>query len=224
MNAQHGEIWALVPVKGFARAKTRLAPVLASDERAALARAMLSDVLAVLLRSPSLAGVLLVGSDPELAQAGAELGVATLMEPVEAGTNAAVQVGLDHLESVGAGRCVVVQADIPFLSDAELAQVLAALDDAPVVICPARRDRGTNMLALARPDIIAPAFGERSFDRHRKAARDLGHAVKVLELAGAGHDIDVPDDLVLTPAEGAGTHSRAMIERIGRRVQDEASK
>ena len=40
------QLWAVVPVKSMAQAKQRLAGVLAAHERAALARAMLQDVLA----------------------------------------------------------------------------------------------------------------------------------------------------------------------------------
>ena len=50
-------LWAVVPVKLFARTKRRLAPHLASHEREALARAMLADVLSALARTHSLAGV-----------------------------------------------------------------------------------------------------------------------------------------------------------------------
>ena len=194
-----GGVWALIPVRAFASAKTRLASMLAPSEREQLARAMLGDVLAVLTRSKKLDGILLVSGDGEVARFGADYGVATLLDPIDAGTNAAVQLGLDHLKSVEAGRCVVVQSDIPFLTDAELTQVLDALDHAPVAIVPAIRDRGTNMLALSRPDIMAPAFGERSFDRHMAVAASLGVDVKMLDLPGAGHDIDLPTDLTVLP-------------------------
>ena len=50
-------IWALVPVKDLRDAKQRLADVLDADERRALFRAMLEDVLAVLAACRSLAGV-----------------------------------------------------------------------------------------------------------------------------------------------------------------------
>ena len=53
-------VWALVPVKDPARAKTRLAPVLSADQRAALQRAMLADVLAALGRARTLAGIAVI--------------------------------------------------------------------------------------------------------------------------------------------------------------------
>ncbi|MBM3566658.1 MAG: 2-phospho-L-lactate guanylyltransferase, partial [Alphaproteobacteria bacterium] len=50
-------LFALVPVRAPADAKRRLAPLLAPGERAALARAMLEDVLECLARSPSVEGI-----------------------------------------------------------------------------------------------------------------------------------------------------------------------
>src|SRR5215203_5013516 len=96
-------VWAVVPVKGFARAKARLSPVLTRQERADLARAMLGDVLEVLSKAPGLAGVLVVSGDAEVARQAVEFGAVVLDEPVEAGTNAAVQRGLDHVRRMDGG-------------------------------------------------------------------------------------------------------------------------
>ena len=54
--------WALVPVKGFTRAKQRLAPVLSEQLRSELFAALVEDLLDVLLATPELAGVLVVSA------------------------------------------------------------------------------------------------------------------------------------------------------------------
>ena len=45
------DIWAMIPVKALARAKTRLAAVLQPDECARLSRAMFMDVLSAITGS-----------------------------------------------------------------------------------------------------------------------------------------------------------------------------
>jgi 2-phospho-L-lactate guanylyltransferase len=208
------DIWAVVPAKGFAQAKNRLSPHLDAGQRALLARAMLRDVLGVVARTESFAGSLLVSGDADVARMGAEYGVATLLDPAEGGTNAAVQCGLDHLRSIGAARCVVIQGDLPFLSDVELSKVLAALARHDMVLVPARRDGGTNILALRRSDLIAPQFGEDSFARHCRAASDLGIEPEVLKLRGGGHDIDIPEDLDFVAGAGTGVHTQALLRSL----------
>jgi len=53
-------MWAIVPIKTFARAKQRLANVLNEDERRSLMLAMARDVLTCLSQSETLTGVLIV--------------------------------------------------------------------------------------------------------------------------------------------------------------------
>ena len=62
-RAPLGRVWAVVPVKRFDQAKQRLSGVLDSAARAALAAAMLSDVLEQLSGTAGLASVLVVTSD-----------------------------------------------------------------------------------------------------------------------------------------------------------------
>lgn len=211
--------WALVPAKDFAGAKSRLSPVLNGANRAMLAEAMLKDVLGVIAESQGFAGVLLVSSSREVARLGEDHGVATLLDPSEAGTGAAVQRGLDHLQSVGVGRCVVVLGDLPLLSTGELKQILAGLDESDVVLVPARRDGGTNILALSRPDLIAQQFGQGSRARHLRAAGQIGVRAKVLELKGAGHDVDVPADLLEIAGQAAEIHTRSVLRRLAQEGQ-----
>jgi len=56
-------VWAAVPVKEFAGAKQRLAPLLTPRQRQELAAAMLEDVLAA-LADTALAGVMVNTVDP----------------------------------------------------------------------------------------------------------------------------------------------------------------
>ena len=65
----HGSgIFAVVPVKRFSAAKSRLAPLLDASERSTLARVMFEDVLDRLLQCQEvLAGIMVVTSDPDAA-------------------------------------------------------------------------------------------------------------------------------------------------------------
>jgi len=202
------DAWALVPVKRFAFAKTRLADRLGPVDRIALARAMLCDVLQEIAHTSGIAGSLVVTGDSEAAAIARGFGAQIVDDPAENGTNDAVLLGLRESDAAGAARVVVVPSDLPFVTSLELRAVLSALNRAPVVIVPAARDGGTNILALSPPRVLAPAFGPDSFARHSANAISKGMRPAVLRLQGAAHDIDVPSDLDYVADLSAGFHTR----------------
>lgn len=207
MTSKETVVWAIVPVKGFRHAKSRLVPCLGRARTSKLARAMLMDVLEVLSQSTCFAGILVVTGDEDAVEIARRYGATVLIEPDEAGTNAAVGMGIAHAVEIGVQACVVVPSDIPFLRSAELIAIIEGLADAEVVIIPAQRDGGTNVLGLRPPDIIHTAFGQDSFVRHLALIDEAGAAVKVLRLSGAGHDIDMPVDLDDISCHGRHTHA-----------------
>jgi 2-phospho-L-lactate/phosphoenolpyruvate guanylyltransferase len=64
------------------------------------------------------------------------------------------------------------------------------------VLVPALSDGGTNTLAMRRPDLIAPSFGDDSFARHQPLARNAGLGCAIVRSEGLGRGIDCPGDLV----------------------------
>lgn len=189
-------IWAVVPVKSFARAKTRLAALLNSYQRQQLARAMLDDVLAALPKRDALAGILVVSQDGDAQEIATAHGARTLDDPFEDGPNAAIRLALPVLRDADAEAMIVVPADVPQIEADELLPVLQALRGASIVIVPASRDGGTNLLGCSPVDIIAPCFGPESFAQHLSAGRRAGIEPRILACRSLAHDIDRPQDIV----------------------------
>lgn len=204
-------IWALVPMRPLARAKSRLASTLSPPDRAALAEAMLVDVLEVAIGAPGIAGVLVVTPDPCVAAIAGSAGAQVLADPAEGGLNAAVANGQHHLRMIGAAGMLVIPADLPFITRGELDVVLAALAEAPVVVVPALRDGGTNLLGLRPVDALRTAYGPDSAARHAALARGAGLRVRTIMLAGAGHDVDIADDLEPDLGTGPAVRTRALV-------------
>jgi 2-phospho-L-lactate guanylyltransferase len=187
-------IWAIVPVKRLGLAKARLAPVLSRSERAELARTMLHDVMTTLCATPQLTGIVVVSGDPTVAKLATLFEARVVADVIESGVNSAVQQGLRTLDmSAGA---LVVPADVPFATSADLQAVIRELDQHPIVLAPALSDGGTNALAMRRPDLIAPSFGDDSFARHQALARDASLGCGIVRSERLGRDIDDPCDLV----------------------------
>jgi FO synthase len=180
---------AIVPVRSGGLGKSRLAGVLSPRQRARLIEEMLARVVVALRGARGIDAIVVVSPDLESAPAGTTL----LRDPGE-GLNAAVALALRSLGPQYAAA-LVVAADVPRLTCEEVERMLGACRDADVGLAPDARHEGTNALWLRLPAPIAPDFGGASFARHRAAALAAGARVRVLDLPGLSHDVDLPADL-----------------------------
>jgi 2-phospho-L-lactate guanylyltransferase len=200
---------AILPVKRFVSAKQRLTG--GYPDRPSLAAAMVADVLDALDAVPELDGVIVV-----TAQAvSARTDVVIVHDPVEAGQSAAASLGVAAALERGFERALLVPGDCPALDPDEVSALLRLRGD--VVIVPDRHGTGTNALVLTPPDVMAPAFGEGSFERHRRLAAQAGASFAVGEAGSLELDVDTPDDLAalrraLAARPGGAVRTRALLE------------
>lgn len=186
--------WALVPVKTFARAKTRLGSLLTREECAQLAAQMLLDVLRALNATPLISGITLFGNEPQLAALSAGSGAQLLPEPPGDDYRKALGDVAAGLAAQGVRHLLVLPGDLPTLSAADVTQLLES-HTGGISLCPATRDGGSNALLLSPPTAIPFLYGPDSAKRHLEAARTMGVAARHTELAGFARDIDTPDDV-----------------------------
>ena len=184
----------LIPVKPLAAGKSRLAPVLSPADRQALVLAMLDDLLRALARTGLRAPVRVIGSDGAVRNCAARHGAAFVPEPDPQGYNAAVRRGLAPCPD---GPVAVFPADLPLASPDELAAFLTPPDPGQRLVRLASDSRraGTNGLYLSAPGLVAPCFGQNSFEAHRIGARRAGAKVEIVPAPGLARDIDRPEDL-----------------------------
>lgn len=188
-------VWAAVPVKEFAGAKQRLAPLLTPEQRRALAAAMVEDVLAVLADAP-LAGVMVNTVDPLATELARRFGARVVTDNARDGHTAAVAAMARILEAEGREAMLTVPGDIPRVTASEIAAVIAARRPAPsLTIVPAHDERGSNAMLCSPPLVMPLHFGDDSFLPHLAAARAVGIAPTILRLPGIGLDIDQPLDM-----------------------------
>ena len=172
----------VIPYRGDAKRR------LASPLRAALAIAMLGDVVEAAL---AVGPVSVVTDDPSVVPAGA----AVVEDPGE-GLGHAVAAGLARVS----GHALVVNADLPAATPAslrELADAGLALVQAP--------DGTTNALSLPDPTLFAPLYGPGSADRFRAHAPFVTVSIPELEA-----DVDSDADLERLSAR-LGPRTRALL-------------
>jgi 2-phospho-L-lactate guanylyltransferase len=192
---------AIIPIKRFSRAKQRLLGTIDRPQRAALLKAMLTDVLAALSECRLIEGVIIVtgeGRAERIALAhsrasGSRLEV--LQEPRDHGHSEAATLGIVRALAGGASAVALLPGDCPLLDASELDAALERMAKRRVAVVPDRHGTGTNALLLAPPDAIGPAFGEGSMRRHLDRAERAGHTAAVEPLQSLALDLDTPDDL-----------------------------
>jgi 2-phospho-L-lactate guanylyltransferase len=199
-------VWAVVPAKDFARAKSRLSPALPDRARAAFARDIFGQVLAALVRSEVVAGVLVATDSDEVAAAARAVGALVRPDlPGASGLAAIVDAALAEVAARGARTGLVLMADLPQIRPADVREVVALAARHPVVLVRAGDGLHTNLLALSPPNCLPTSLGHpESFAAHLDSARAAGLDVRVLENARLAFDVDGPEDHArLTGATGA---------------------
>jgi len=174
----------VVPFRA-ASAKQRLE--LPDELRAALAHAMLADVLAAAVA----VGPTILVTEAEAAQARA-LAVSHVVQVVDdpgRGQGEAVAAGLNAVEDWPA---LVVNADLPAVQPRDLLALLGSMPPDGIAIA-AAADGTTNALALARPGLFAPLYGRGSARRFQEHAESLGVAAVTLDVPALADDVDTID-------------------------------
>jgi 2-phospho-L-lactate guanylyltransferase len=210
--------WTVViPVKGAPAAKTRLGPAVADDARAMLARAFALDTIAAALAAGSVARVIVVGDDPELA-GGAEF----LAEPVDGprSLGRAIAHGIAHAQAgferlSRQGGIAVLLGDLPALRSDELDAALEAATRHPLAFVRDADATGTT-LATATPGATAfePQFGHDSAARHAAAGFV---ELAASDLTGLTRDVDTVDALEAVLHHGVGDHTAEVVAHLADR-------
>lgn len=189
-------IWAVVPVKSFETAKSRLSGLLSAGERATLAREMLAHVLSVLSAARSLAGIVVVtdsSSVAEVAKAGSAVPV--FDPPTATALSDCVDFGLEHARHRGATAGLVLMSDLPALTPESVGALLGELDRFDVVVVRDGSGLHTNALGIRLETPFKTSFGSSdSFQRHCDTAKGAGLTLSVPVNDALAFDVDTPED------------------------------
>lgn len=188
--------FAIVPIKRFENAKTRLSSILDTDDRIRLSLLMLEDTLQILSAVHSLSQLITVSADKRVGEIAVKYGANFLLEEKERGVNSAVALADSYCMKKAADATMVIPHDLPLLDSTDISKAceLAENESTCIVICPSLRYDGTNMLLRKPPSVIATFYDADSYNMHVKAAIRLGIPVKRLLSKGLMHDIDTPED------------------------------
>ena len=191
----------ILPVKRFGDAKQRLLTALDRPQRAALVKAMLTDVLVGATDARNVERVIVVTSEgraERLALGHARRSATSIEvfeEPGDRGHPEAATLGIVRAKALGASCVALLAGDCPLLDADELDAALGRMRPGRIAVVPDRHGTGTNALLMSPPDAIGPAFGPGSCARHSERAERAGYEVAVEPLASLALDVDTLEDL-----------------------------
>jgi 2-phospho-L-lactate/phosphoenolpyruvate guanylyltransferase len=211
-SADLSRIWAIVPIRGLATAKTRLRRELDPVERLVLVTEMLRRTLEATRDAESIAGTIVVTMDPAAAGMASAHHAIGLVDRLP-GLNEAIRAARSLAVAHEASAVLVVPADLARVSAANLdgfvALAQAAIESGSegasglVALVPDRHGEGTNALLVSPPVLVEPAFGPGSRLAHGSSA--LAARATYFEIGGPlTLDVDTVADFLLAEAALTG--------------------
>lgn len=199
---------AILPVKPLPSAKSRLGHARPGD----LALAFLLDVVAALQSTPSVADIIVVTSDGDVAAAAAAVDARVVDDSEHPGINAAAAWAAGQRRHPGGA--VVLVSDLPCLTAESCALALALAREHRTSFLPDAEGTGTTMWCATEGREVRTSFGVGSRRAHASAgAVDLveHHPQAAAGLVPARRDVDTPDDLAAAIALGVGANSLRLV-------------
>lgn len=209
-----GTIWALIPVKDFGSAKSRLRTVLSPDECAGLALNMVRDVAAATIDSDIVDGLSLLGSGPDIEKLADELHCDCMEEFYDVDLSCNLGLAARQLDTHGVATLIIIPGDLPTLRARDIDQLIDRTNS-DLSVCTAGRDGGTNALVLTPPGALAFQFGKHSARRHLEAGEAAGLSTDDIGHPAFKVDIDTADDLIWLCKQAISGHTANFLDHTG---------
>jgi 2-phospho-L-lactate/phosphoenolpyruvate guanylyltransferase len=192
-------VGAIVPVKTFSRAKTRLN--LPSEKTEQICKIMLESVLNTISRSEILEKIVVVSKDETALNIGKKFGAMEIYDQEELGVNSAVMLADNYFSKGDFDATMVFPQDIPLIQVEDIKMLLEfRISNRCVLVVPSRKFDGTNALFRIPSDVMETHYDEDSYKIHLNTAekRNASHALVLIRRIML--DLDEPSDLDLITA------------------------
>ena len=187
-------IGAIIPVKTFSRAKTRLN--LSQEKTEKICEVMLESVLHNVTRSELIEKTVLVSKDEKALQIGKKFGALGVYDESEQGVNSAVLLADDYFSKEGFDASMVFPQDIPLIQPEDV-QTLYQMrtSERCVLVVPSRKFDGTNALFRTPTNVMETHYDEDSYKIHLNTAEKRDARSALVLIRRIMLDIDDQSDL-----------------------------
>ena len=188
------KIAAIIPVKSFSNAKTRLQ--LPSEKIEDLCKIMLEEILQVLFISPQIEKIIMVTKEEKAIEIGKKFNTITIIDEKENGVNQAVALADKYLLENNFNASIVFPQDIPYIKTQDIDFMLNyQMHPNFAIIVPSRKFDGTNALARMPVDLMKTHYDDDSYRNHMNIAKEHTLNVAMVFVKRIMWDVDDHEDL-----------------------------
>ena len=188
------KIAAIIPVKTFSLAKTRLD--LSSQQKEDLCKIMLEEILHVLSISPQIEKTIIVTKEEKAIELGKKYKAIVIPDNEEKSVNSAIVLADKYLLENQFDASIVFPQDIPFIKTQDIDFLLNyKVPPNFVIVVPSRRFDGTNALVRMPIDLMTTHYDEDSYKIHMNTAKKYTRNVSLIFVKRIMLDVDNIEDL-----------------------------
>ena len=185
---------AIVPVKTFSKAKTRLN--LSYEKTEDLCKMMLEEVLQTISQSDIIEKITVVSKDESAFKIGKKFDVVEIYDEKEQGVNSAVAMADKYFLDEGFGATIVFPQDVPLMQTDDIRTLYDfQMHGKCVLVVPSRRFDGTNALFRSPVDVMETHYDEDSYKIHLTTANNKSAKSALVLIRRIMLDVDEPEDL-----------------------------
>jgi len=188
------KIAAIIPVKTFSKAKTRLD--LSPHQIEDLCKLMLEEVLHIISISPQIEKIIMVTKEEKAIEIGKKFNTITIIDEKEESVNSAVALADKYLLENDFDASIVFPQDIPYIKTQDI-DFMLNYKMAPnfAIVVPSRRFDGTNALVRMPVDLMETHYDEDSYKIHMNTAKEHTLNIAMVFVKRIMWDVDNTEDL-----------------------------
>ena len=184
---------AIIPVKTFSKAKTRLN--LQQDCKEEICSLMLREVLRTVSNCKIVNQIVLVTKDEDALKIGKQFNAIGIFDD-ELGVNNAINLADEYLSDKNFDCSVIFPQDIPTMTSTDIETLLGFIKSTnSVIIVPSRQFNGTNALVRCPSGLMQTKYDLGSYTHQIDAARTRTNNISIALIRRMMLDIDDESDL-----------------------------
>jgi 2-phospho-L-lactate guanylyltransferase len=188
------KIAAIIPVKTFSKAKTRLD--LSPHQIEDLCKVMLEEILHIISISPQIEKTIMVTKEEKAIEIGKKFNTITIIDEKEESVNSAVALADKYLLENDFDASIVFPQDIPYIKTQDIDFMLNyKMPPNFAIVIPSRRFDGTNALVRMPVDLMKTHYDEDSYKIHMNTAKEHTLNIAMVFVKRIMWDVDNTEDL-----------------------------